>query len=281
MKLSRRQQQIMDWMQHDGYFSIEALAEKCDVATQTIRRDINTLCETGLLMRYHGGAGLPQSSVKNVAYSARQELLHDEKIGIAELVARRIPDDASLFINIGTTNEEVAKALLNHKGLRVITNNLNVARILCGGSNDCVVTITGGQVRQDCGVIGETAAEFIRQFKTDYAIIGVSGIEENGALRDFDAREVRVSRTIIQQARTVFLVADHSKFGRVALVELGHVSDIDALFTDRPLPPELAAILAEANTEVCIVASESASHAADANKHPNPQDEHNRTLREP
>ncbi len=266
MTLSRRQQLIMDWMQRDGYISIEALAEKCDVATQTIRRDINTLCEQGLLMRYHGGAGLPQSSIENVPYSARQELLHDEKRGIAELVARHIPDDASLFINIGTTNEEVAKALLNHKGLRVITNNLNVAIILCGGPNDFDVTITGGQVRRDCGVVGESAAEFIRQFKTDYAIIGVSGIEENGALRDFDAREVRVSKTIIQQSRQTFLVADHTKFGRNALVELSHVAEIDALFTDLPPPQALAVVLAETNTEVFIAAFESEVHAADNNK---------------
>lgn len=254
----------MEWMRRDGYVSIEMLSEKFDVAPQTIRRDINALCELGLLTRYHGGAGVPQSSVENIAYSARQGLYQDEKRNIAELVARHIPDNASLFINIGTTNEAVAKALVNHKGLRVITNNLNVAHILCSNPNGCDVTIAGGQVRcHDRGVIGESAVDFIRQFKTDYAIIGVSGIEEDGVLRDFDAREVRVSRAIIQQSRKVFLVADHTKFGRNALVQLGHLSQINALFTDRPPPRTLAAVLAEANTTIHIPESSTPTQTSD------------------
>ncbi len=86
----------------------------------------------------------------------------------------------------------------------------------------------------------------------DFAIIGASSIETDGTLRDFDTREVRVAEAIIQHARTVFLAADHSKFGRPALVRLGHLNQIDALFTDAPAPPEMAQTLAEANTQVFV-----------------------------
>ncbi|NJN46880.1 MAG: DeoR family transcriptional regulator [Candidatus Competibacteraceae bacterium] len=255
MVFNRRQQRILEWIGRDGYATIEALADHFKVTPQTMRRDINALCKQGLLMRYHGGAGVPQSSVENIAYPTRQALSHEEKHRIADLVARHIPDHASLFINLGTTNEEVAKALQHHKGLRVITNNLNAALILCENP-DCEVITAGGVVRhQDHGVIGEATIDFIRQFKVDFAVIGISGIEEDGTLRDFDYREVRVSQAIIEQSRQVLLATDHTKFGRNALVHLGHVRQIDALFTDRPPPPALATILAETGIDVYVTDS--------------------------
>ena len=126
-----RRERILELTRRHGFVAIEDLARRFSVTTQTIRRDINQLCALGALRRYHGGAGLP-SSVENLAYSARQVLCLEEKRRIAALVARHVPDRASLFINIGTTNEEVARALMAHKGLHVITNNLNVAGILEG-----------------------------------------------------------------------------------------------------------------------------------------------------
>jgi DeoR family glycerol-3-phosphate regulon repressor len=102
-----RLEEILALARRRGFVSIDELAQRFAVTTQTIRRDINHLCEEGVLRRYHGGAGLP-SSVENLAYSTRQILCLEEKRRIARLVAGHIPDHASLFINIGTTTEEVA-----------------------------------------------------------------------------------------------------------------------------------------------------------------------------
>jgi DeoR family glycerol-3-phosphate regulon repressor len=251
MSLNQRQQALLGWVQRDGFASVEALASHFSVTHQTIRRDINRLADLKLLRRYHGGAGVP-SSVENVAYSARLVLFQEEKRRIARLVAEHIPNHASLIINIGTTTEEVARALGRHRGLRVITNNLNVAAAMCGNP-DCEVIIAGGVVRvRDRGITGEATVDFIRQFKVDYGIIGISGIEEDGTLRDFDYREVRVAEVIIAQSRKVYLVADHSKFGRSALVRLGHLSQIGALFTDRPIPTEMARVFGDAKTEIHV-----------------------------
>lgn len=255
MSLNQRQQQVLKWVQRQGFVSIEALAEHFSVTPQTIRRDINELCEQGLLRRYHGGAGLP-SSVENIAYTDRQVLHLEEKRRIAQMVARHIPNQASLFINIGTTNEEVARALLDHKGLRIITNNLNVAAMMSANPSFEVI-VAGGVVRsRDRGIIGEATIDFIRQFKVDFGIIGISGIDVDGTLLDYDYREVRVAETIIANSRQVLLVADHSKFGRNALVRLSHLSEIDALFTDQPVPEDMARILAESNTAVYVTEDE-------------------------
>ena len=249
--LNPRQQELLTQVQREGFASVEALAKQFGVTHQTIRRDINRLASQQLVRRFHGGAGLP-SSVENFAYKTRQTLFHVEKRRIAELIARHIPNHSSLFINLGTTTEEVAKALSHHKDLRVITNNLNVAAVMCANP-DCEVIVTGGVVRsRDRGIIGESTIDFISQFKVDYGVIGISGIEADGTLRDFDYREVRVAEAIIAHSRKVFLVADHSKFGRRALVRLAHLSQITALFTDRAVPADMAAILAEAKTTVYV-----------------------------
>jgi len=252
--LNQRQQQIMDMVQRQGFVSIEPLAKHFDVTAQTIRRDINFLCDGDMLQRYHGGAGLPTSAA-NVAYSTRQDQHHTEKQNIAAVAAAQIPDHASLFINIGTTNEEVARALMGHQGLRIITNNLNVAHLM-SAKRDFEVIVASGVVRsEDRGVVGEATMDFISQFKVDIGIIGISGIDEDGTLLDFDYREVRVSQTIIKHSRRVFLVTDHTKFGRNAMVRLGGIGEVSAVFTDRPPPPEIADIAAAAGTTIHIAPS--------------------------
>jgi DeoR family glycerol-3-phosphate regulon repressor len=255
-----RRREIVEVVRRQGFAAIDALAQQFQVTPQTIRRDINALCAQGALQRFHGGAGLA-SSVENLAYPTRQVLCLAEKQRIARLVAVHVPDHASLFINIGTTTEEVAKALLGHAGLSVVTNNLNVALIL-SHNPDFRVIVAGGQVRpRDRGIVGEPTIDLIRQFKVDIGIIGISGIDHDGALLDFDYREVRVARAIMENSRRVFLVADHTKFGRGAMVRLGHVSQIDALFTDRPPSPEIGAVL-EAADVTLHVAGEAAEQAA-------------------
>ena len=249
--LNQRQKDLLAWVKREGYVSVERLAAHFQVTTQTIRRDITLLAEHRLLQRYHGGASV-LSSVENVAYDARQVLMADEKRRIAQALAAEIPDNASLFINIGTTTEEVARALAQHRGLRVITNNFHIANLMCDYP-DCEVLVAGGSLRKrDRGLTGDATVQFIRQFKVDYAIIGISSIEADGTLRDFDYREVLTSQAIMQQSRQVWLAADHSKFDRPAMVELGHLTQVDALFTDRLPSAPMQEVLAQAGTRLVV-----------------------------
>lgn len=249
--LNPRQQTLLECVRKHGTISVEELAQQLNVTTQTVRRDVKAMVDASLLARYHGGVGL-LSSTENIAYPQRQVMHAEAKRRIGRTVAARVPDGCSLILNLGTTTEEVALALQQHKNLHVVTNNLNVANSLA--SNPALeVIIAGGVVRaRDRGIVGEATIDFIRQFKVDIGIIGISSIEMDGVLRDFDAREVKVAQTIIEQSRQVWLVADASKFGRQALVKMAHLSQIDVLFTDAPPPPELAKLLAETDVEVVI-----------------------------
>ncbi|MEM6662584.1 MAG: DeoR/GlpR family DNA-binding transcription regulator [Pseudomonadota bacterium] len=237
MAYSFRQEEILALARGDGRVMVDDLAVRFAVAPQTIRRDLSELCDQGVLTRVHGGAILA-TRLANIGYSARRKIAETEKDLIGRLCAAEIPNDCSMFINIGTTTEAVARALRAHRNIMVITNNLNVANILAENEN-CEVIVAGGILRRsDGGLVGEATGDFIRQFKVDYAIIGASALDEDGALFDFDYREVRVSQAIIHNSRQTFLVSDHSKFQRSAPVRIANVDELDGIFMDIR-PPKL------------------------------------------
>ena len=256
MNPNPRQADLLHEVQRLGSATVEALAERFGVTLQTVRRDVKLLAEAGLVTRFHGGVRLPGSTTENIAYRQRQRLNEAAKQRIARAVAQAVPNGCSLILNIGTTTEAIARELLQHRGLRVITNNLNVAAIL-SDNPECEVIVAGGVVRtRDRGIVGEVTVDFMRQFRVDIGLIGISGIEADGTLRDFDYREVKVARAIIEQSRTVWLAADHSKFNRPAMVELARLAELDMLFTDAAPPPPFPSLLAEAGVQ-CIVAEPS------------------------
>jgi len=257
--LTPRQADIVALARDTGRLDVDGLASRFGVTPQTIRKDLNELCDQGVLQRYHGGAMLP-SGVANLAYESRRQLATDAKRRIGLKAAELIPNDCSLLINIGTTTEQVATALRSHKGLMVITNNMNVVNIL-QGYTEIEVIVAGGVLRHaDGGIVGEPAVEFLRQFKVDYAIIGTSAIDEDGSLLDYDYREVEVSRKIVESSRRAILVADSLTYGRSAPVRIGHLSDIDHFVTDAAPPERLRRICVEHEVAVDI-AVESAGEA--------------------
>jgi DeoR family transcriptional regulator, glycerol-3-phosphate regulon repressor len=230
--VSRRQIEIVDWLREKGRVTVEDLAAHFGVTPQTIRRDLNDLSEAQMVVRVHGGA-MVASGVVNLAYEARKLIAGPHKKLIGEAAARLVPDHSSVFINIGTTTEEVARALHGHTGLLVITNNLHVAAELYRNSA-IEVFVTGGSVRQsDGGIVGSHAEHLIAQFRVDLAVIGTSAIDSDGTLLDFDIREVQAARAIIEHARKVVLVSDSSKFARSAPVRVAHLGEIDTFVTDR------------------------------------------------
>jgi DeoR family glycerol-3-phosphate regulon repressor len=250
-RLPPRQQEILRLAREFGQVEVDDLAARFEVSPQTIRKDLNELCETGMLQRFHGGAMAP-SGIANLAYEARRQLATEAKRRIGIRTAALIPDGSSLLVNIGTTTEQVAMALRARRGLMVITNNINVANILRGYTQNQVI-LAGGVVRHsDGGVVGEAAVDFIRQFRADYAVIGTSAIDADGSLLDYDYREVRVARAIIEGARRKILVADSMKYARSAPVRIGHISEMDDFVSDAPPPPAIARILAESDVRVEI-----------------------------
>ncbi len=239
MSQSFRQPDILEIARTEGKVTVERLADHFDVTVQTIRRDLTELANAGKLERVHGGAILP-SGVNNILYEERRRLNEAAKTAIGRACAAAIPDEASVFLDIGTTTEAVARELLDHRNLMVVTNNMNVAQILLANKS-CDIVVAGGALRRaDNGLVGNLTARTIENFKFDYAILGCSAMDDDGDLLDFDIQEVVVGQTLLNRSREVFLVADTSKFQRSAPVRIGSLRDVHQVFTDQPLPPRLA-----------------------------------------
>ncbi len=248
-RLSARQRSILDFANAQSQVLVDPLAEAFDVTPQTIRRDLNQLCELQLLRRIHGGAIAP-TSVANMGYTARQRVSSEGKRQIGARAAQMIPDDSSLFINLGTTTEQVAAHLVDHTSMLVITNNINVVTILRDSEGIDLMTAGGRVRREDGGIVGTETEQFFNQFKVDFAIIGVSAIEPDGTLLEYDPREVNVTRAIIANARAVMLVADVSKFKRSAPVRVAPIDALTWVVTDQPPAPEFAECCARNNVEI-------------------------------
>ena len=155
MNSNPRQITLLKVVQELGSVTVEQLADKLGVTLQTVRRDVQRMAETGQLTRFHGGVRVPSSTTENIGHQQRVNLNSEAKTRIARSVAAAVPNDCSLILNIGTTTEAIARALLRHTGLRVITNNLNVASILSANPNSEVIVV-GGVVRgRDQGIVGE------------------------------------------------------------------------------------------------------------------------------
>ncbi|MBB4123049.1 DeoR/GlpR family DNA-binding transcription regulator [Martelella radicis] len=251
MSQTFRLDDLMQMAREEGRIVAEDAARRMGVTVQTIRRDLLKLSESGKLTRVHGGAVLA-SGTTNIGYADRRELNTDEKAAIAAACVAEIPDNAAIFMNIGTTTEAVARALIGHRGILVVTNNINVANTLVANP-DCEIVVAGGQLRRtDGGLVGTLANSIVEQFKFDLAIIGCSAMDADGDLLDFDMMEVGVSQTAIRRARKTFLVADHTKFARSAPARIASLADIDAFFTDRPLDAELTSRCKAWNTRVVV-----------------------------
>ncbi|GAA4217641.1 DeoR/GlpR transcriptional regulator [Sagittula sp. NFXS13] len=251
MSVTFRHPEILEIARRNGKVTVDGLAEHFGVTLQTIRRDLADLAETGRLERVHGGAVLP-SGTTNIGYEERRAINPDGKNAIARACAARIPSDISLFLNIGTSTEAVARELIHHTNLMVITNNMNVANILAD-NHECEVIVTGGQLRRaDGGLVGTLAAETIAKFKFDVAVIGCSALDRDGDLLDYDIQEISVSQAILRQSRQTYLVADHSKFKRSAPAKIASLAEVDTFFTDRPLSADLSRACANWGTEVAL-----------------------------
>lgn len=215
--------------------NIDELTQLLDLSTKTVRRDIRKLSDQGLIMRHHGGAGRA-SSVVNTTFEQREVSLTDEKRAIAEAIADYIPDGSTIFITIGTTVEHVARALLNHNHLRIITNSLRASHILY--KNQCFdMVMSGGLIRaHNGGIIGPYAVAFVSEFRADYLITSVGAIDADGTLLEFDVNEACVAKGMMAHTRHILLAADHTKYHASAAVSIGNLSQASALFTDETPP---------------------------------------------
>lgn len=244
-----RQKAILNQIRQEGRVLVEALALAFGTSPQTIRRDLQSLEDTGEVMRFHGGASL-LPGVEYTGFDVRRQIAAEEKEAIGGAVARRIPPNVMLMLNGGTTTAAAARALKGHSGLRIIVDNVSIANDLRRFPGIDVL-IPGGAVRRSDGAVtGEAALEFIRGFRADIAVIGAAALDASGALLDFDIAEAAVTRAMMAHAKHVILAVDSSKFGRSAPVLIGSLEGVNTIVTDRCDNADIRSICARAEIEL-------------------------------
>jgi len=230
--LSDRQRDILTLIETEGAQYIEQLAERYELTTQTIRRDINALCDLGFARRFHGGVDVPIGA-SNISVNARAALNSGAKRAIGRRVAAAIPSGSTVFMGIGSTVQFVAQAMRDHAALRVVTNNIDVALTL-SDAPQIEVHMTGGLLRHnDRDVVGADVQHYFDKFYASHAVIGAGALHAAKGILDFSYSEAQVTMKLVENARQQFLVADVSKWARDASVRVVPFSAVSHFFTDR------------------------------------------------
>lgn len=248
-ELSVRQEEILSIVHHQGFATIDALARHFDVSTQTIRRDIIYLDELQLLQRFHGGAGARETTVR-LGYAEKRITAAEAKERIARLTAARIGPGEAVFLDVGTTVEAVARELRGRQDLRVFTSSIAAAAILAAEPG-MQVFVTGGSLRGPDGALtDEWTNEAIARFRFDVAVLGFSGIDDDGALMDFDLAKVAVKRAAATRASRVIAVGESGKLLRPAIVRVLEADRLDVLVTSEKPSPLVSETLELAGAEI-------------------------------
>ncbi len=249
--LSKRQIQIVERVRDQGFVTIEALAEEFDTSAQTVRRDIIRLSEIGLLQRFHGGAGLAETTSRPARVTKLDDTI-DDKRRIAAALARMIGPNSSVFLDAGSTARMVAEALRNHQGLRVVTSNLFAALALADAPR-VSIQIVGGEMRgDDCAIVGSQAASMLMDVRVDVAVIGCDGFDQDATPMSFDSEKIAIKRAAMRGAAAAILAADASKLLRPAMMRVGPPGAFTTLVTSAEPPPRLAHAFTAAGLAVVV-----------------------------
>lgn len=250
MKRKQRQAQIADVVGQTGQMSVEVLARRFGVSAETIRRDLGQLAESGAVQKVHGGAKRPRLHSEG-SFHERMGEESDAKRLIARKLRGLLEPGDTIFIDTGSTTLFCAEALSTMERLTVITNSVRIAQVLGTPDARHAVYLVGGSFNGDSGeTVGPLAIEQIGAFQADHAVLTVAAIDAGVGAMDSSFDEARVAREMINRSRQVFLVADATKFDRMAAFRVCGLDEIDVILSDRALSPAMTAALDAAGVEL-------------------------------
>ncbi|MDI3329064.1 MAG: DeoR/GlpR family DNA-binding transcription regulator [Alicyclobacillaceae bacterium] len=247
-----RQKKIVEYLQHHGTLRVTELVERLGVSRETVRRDLQELEQRGVLKKVHGGAILTRTGVEPT-FAVRRTTNVREKEAIGRAAAALVEDGDTIFLDLGTTTLEVARHLRGRGRITVVTNSVQAALELIE-DEAITVYLTGGMLRSgDLSLSGRFARHMLAQFYVDKAFIGVAGISLTGDLTDFHVEEAEIRNMMIERAKEVIVVADHSKFGVTAFTRVAALTAAHRIITDAGTDPEQIFLIRSLGVEVTTV----------------------------
>jgi DeoR family fructose operon transcriptional repressor len=238
----------------DGVASIASLSRQFGVSEMTIRRDLDWLASRAMVTRVRGGA---------VAHSSRDEKPCGDRLGyygpqkmaIAWAAAQFVKDGDRIILDAGTTTQQIASALLTRPRLTVITNNVAAMAQLSRAPQIDTILLGGSLKHQELCTVGPLVTQSLSLLSAERLFLSAAGFALPQGVTDPDMAEVEVKRAMISAAAEVILVADSSKWGKVHLVRVARVTEINRLITDDSIPAEAVSALEAAGVKVVTPAS--------------------------
>ncbi|TCO61499.1 DeoR/GlpR family DNA-binding transcription regulator [Caldanaerobacter subterraneus] len=244
-----RRLKIAEIISKDKSISVAELSKIFNVSESTIRRDLHVLEEKGFIQRTHGGAILKTGTHYEPAFFEKEEVELEAKRKIGKIAASLIEEGDTILLDSGTTTLEIARNLKNMR-LTVVTNSPLIA-IELSKYEDIELIVTGGIQRwRTRALVGPIAEMVIRQFKVDKAFIGTNAISFEDGLMTPDLIEANTKKAMIEVSSLVYVVADHTKFGKKSFVKFADLKDITAIITDDEIDYEVVKKYEQANVEI-------------------------------
>lgn len=257
MTSHERRETILDLLREQPGLRVTELAEKLVVSEGTVRNDLNALEENGMLTRIHGGAVLSERrNISLTSFRTRHREHEIEKEAIGRTAATLVGDGDSILLDASSTAYYFALALSNRQRLRVVTNGLDVARLLAQNSTNTVILI-GGILNQDgSSVTGLLSEQVIEDLHIQKAFVSASGFSLERGLTEVHLEEAQIKRKAIESAGEVYALIDSSKFGKEDLTSFARLEQICCLFTDSGITTEWQQRIEQAGITITICGSE-------------------------
>lgn len=253
----RRVEIILGELKKHGIVTVDELAEIIKTSRSTIRRDIDELEEMNALKRIRGGAVAVQNNgttSHEPPYTIRQDMFLDEKARIGQVACNLVKPNETLFISAGTTLHEFAKTLKKAPSpLYVATNDLMIAMEISRYPQFELMVIGGSLRHNHFSLNGFFAENAITQIHADKAFIGADAIDPNIGFMNFSVEEIQAKKLMIQASKEIIVLCDHSKFEKIAFVNICGLEDVDVLITGKEAPASAIAKLEEVGVRVITV----------------------------
>ncbi|MFT4234056.1 MAG: DeoR/GlpR family DNA-binding transcription regulator [Microbacterium sp.] len=254
-KRQRRMTQILDALDARGEATLLELSDALSVSAATVRRDVSDLADQGLLLRTHGGARVIQTH-NELPMSLRDTRFQEAKRTIAAVAAEMVPKQRlAVALSGGSTTAHVARALVDHTNLTIVTNSLSIAQLVTAYPR-LKVMMTGGMLRSESlEIVGVLAEKTFKAVNVGIAILGTDGISAAGGVTTHDETEARTNNAMIVNAQRSIVVADGSKVGRLTLAQVAPIEEIDTLVTDVSADPDALEAIRAAGVHVVVAQS--------------------------
>lgn len=245
-----RKRRILDLVRNGDAVTVGDLSTEFGVSESTVRRDLRELEQSGLLERTHGGALPAEGTLSEPSFAEKTGQNNEEKAAIARMAATLVGDGDAIILDAGTTTLQIARLLRHRRNLTVVTNAFHIAAEL-SDIPEIEVIVTGGTVRGNTlALVGPTAERNLAEVNVDMVFLGTNGIDIARGLTTPTQAEAAVKRAMIAAARKVIVVADHTKFGKVAFATIAPITAAHAVISDRALDPTVEAEFVSAGIEV-------------------------------